>query len=370
MATDSDTTISEETTTTVTTEPIASDSDTTIEEEEVIIGDTSPVLDKSRESINTNVNNTTISSNKQLDLDRSILSIKQCIALSEAEIKQLCQLVSDVLMEEANVQPILSPVTICGDIHGQFFDILELLRIGGQVEEGQRYIFMGDFVDRGYHSVETLSLLFLLKARYTSSITLLRGNHESRQVTRVYGFYEEILTKYGNANVWRYCTDVFDLLPIGALVNGTIFCVHGGLSPDIATLDHLSMIDRKQEIPHAGAFADLMWSDPEDILTWGVSPRGAGWLFGKKVARQFNQLNGLQLICRAHQLVQDGYKYHFDKKNVITVWSAPNYVYRCGNVASILSFDENLNRDIKIFKDTEQSRQVVQNMKRPVPYFL
>ena len=245
--TDSDTTINtdEEETTTINTEE---------DEEETTIS-----LTKSRDSENnlnnlnnTNSNNTLMSSSSILDLDKSISSIKQCIALSEAEIKQLCQLVSDVLMEEANVQPILSPVTICGDIHGQFFDILELLRIGGDVENGERYIFMGDFVDRGYHSVETLSLLFLLKARYTSSITLLRGNHESRQVTRVYGFYEEILTKYGNANVWRYCTDVFDLLPIGALVNGLIFCVHGGLSPDIATLDHLSMIDRKQEIPHAG----------------------------------------------------------------------------------------------------------------------
>eukprot|EP01084_Bolivina_argentea_P094297 169521_1 len=350
---------------------ISEESDSCTSTEEIV----EPELNKSRDSIrltgnNTNALNTSMSTSSILDLDKAISSIKECIALSEAEIKQLCQLVSDVLMEEANVQPILAPVTICGDIHGQFFDILELLRIGGDPALGERYIFMGDFVDRGYHSVETLSLLFLLKARYTSQITLLRGNHESRQVTRVYGFYEEILTKYGNANVWRYCTDVFDLLPIGALVNGVIFCVHGGLSPDIATLDHLSMIDRKQEIPHAGAFADLMWSDPEDILTWGVSPRGAGWLFGKKVARQFNQLNGLQLICRAHQLVQDGYKYHFDKKNVITVWSAPNYVYRCGNVASILSLDDKLNRDIKIFKDTEQSRQVVANMKRPVPYFL
>ena len=237
-----------------------------------------------------------------LDLDKSIAQLKECKTLSESDMKQLCQRVSDVLMEEANVQPIPAPVTICGDIHGQFFDMLELFRQGGDCP-ATNYIFMGDFVDRGYHSVETLSLMFALKARYPSNVTLLRGNHESRQVTRVYGFYEEILQKYGNANCWRYCTDVFDLLPIGALVNGKIFCVHGGLSPDIATLDHLSMIDRKQEIPHAGAFADLMWSDPDDIQTWGVSPRGAGWLFGSKVARQFNHLNNLDLICRAHQVL-------------------------------------------------------------------
>ena len=273
-------------------------------------------------------------------------------------------------MEESNIVPVIAPVIICGDIHGQFYDLMELFNKGGGMAPLNNYIFMGDFVDRGYHSVETLTLLFLLKLKYSNNITLLRGNHESRQVTRVYGFYDEILQKYGNANCWRYCTDVFDLLPIGSLVNGKIFCVHGGLSPDIATLDHLSMIDRKQEIPHNGAFADLMWSDPEDIQTWGISPRGAGWLFGNKVSRQFNQLNNLELICRAHQLVNDGYKYHFHEKNVITVWSAPNYVYRCGNVASILSLDKELNRNIIIFKDTQQSRDINSNIKRNVPYFL
>eukprot|EP01084_Bolivina_argentea_P094298 169522_1 len=307
---------------------ISEESDSCTSTEEIV----EPELNKSRDSIrltgnNTNALNTSMSTSSILDLDKAISSIKECIALSEAEIKQLCQLVSDVLMEEANVQPILAPVTICGDIHGQFFDILELLRIGGDPALGERYIFMGDFVDRGYHSVETLSLLFLLKARYTSQITLLRGNHESRQVTRVYGFYEEILTKYGNANVWRYCTDVFDLLPIGALVNGVIFCVHGGLSPSINTLDQIRLIDRKQEVPHDGAMCDLMWSDPEDIEAWGISPRGAGYLFGKSVVAQFCQTNKLEKICRAHQLVMEGYKHMFDD-TVVTVWSAPNYCYR------------------------------------------
>ncbi|ETO11510.1 hypothetical protein RFI_25866 [Reticulomyxa filosa] len=130
------------------------------------------------------------------------------------------------------------------------------------------------------------------------------------------------------------------------------------------------MIDRKQEIPHSGVFADLMWSDPEDIDTWELSPRGAGWLFGHKVSDQFNQLNGVDLICRAHQLVQDGYKYHFEKENVITVWSAPNYVYRCGNVAAILQLDEKLNQEIKIFTETEQNKKALSLMKKNIMYFL
>ena len=113
----------------------------------------------------------------------------------------------------------------------------------------------------------------------------------------------------------------------------------------------------------------VLWSDPDDIDTWGISPRGAGWLFGWRVARQFNHLNGIDYICRAHQLVQDGIKYHFEEKSVITVWSAPNYCYRCGNVAALLKLDDNLKHEIQIFKDTEESKNVMNNLKKPL-YFL
>jgi serine/threonine-protein phosphatase 6 catalytic subunit len=183
--------------------------------------------------------------------------------------------------------------------------------------------------------VETIELLFALKCKYPGNLTLTRGNHESRQTTQFYGFYEEVKRKYGNVNVWKYVTDVFDYLPLGALVEGKIFCVHGGLSPDIKTIDQIRNIDRIKEIPHTGAFSDLMWSDPDHIKGWATSPRGAGWYFGSKVTRDFNDLNGLDLICRAHQLVQKGYLYWFDER-LCTVWSCPNYSYRMGNIASIL----------------------------------
>ena len=170
---------------------------------------------------------------------------------------------------------------------------------------------MGDFVDRGYNSVDTFQLLLCLKLKYPSHITLLRGNHETRQITTVYGFYDETIRKYGNANPWKYCTEVFDYLGISALVEGKIFCIHAGLSPEIKTVDQIRLIDRKMEIPHEGPFCDLMWSDPEDIETWAMSPRGAGWLFGSKVTTEFNHINDFTLIARAHQLVMDGYKYWF-----------------------------------------------------------
>jgi hypothetical protein len=137
--------------------------------------------------------------------------------ISEHEVKQLCDRVKEIFMSESNVQPVSAPVIICGDIHGQYYDLLSLFDTGGKIPNS-RYIFMGDYVDRGYNSVETIELLLCLKLKYPGHITLLRGNHESRQICYSYGFYEEITKKYGNGNPWKYFTDIFDYMPIGAVV--------------------------------------------------------------------------------------------------------------------------------------------------------
>jgi len=205
----------------------------------------------------------------------------------------------DLLVEESNIVNLYSPITICGDIHGQFFDLMELFKYGGECPR-TNYLFMGDFVDRGFYSVETFLLLLSLKVRYPEKIYLIRGNHESRQITQVYGFYDECLRKYGSVNVWRYCTEIFDFLPLAAIIDEQVFCVHGGLSPSIETLDQIKTIDRKQEVPHDGPMCDLMWSDPEEMSGWGVSPRGAGFLFGKDKVDEFNHRNEINLIARAH----------------------------------------------------------------------
>jgi len=258
-------------------------------------------------------------------------------------------------MEEGNVQPVCAPVTVCGDVHGQFYDLKELFKIGGEIPS-TNYVFLGDFVDRGKHSVETIELLLCLKARWPDKITLLRGNHESRQITRSYGFYDECLQKYGNANPWHYFMEVFDYFNLAAVIDGRILCVHGGLSPMIRTLEQIQEIDRVREIPHEGKFCDLVWSDPAIIDRWMLSPRGAGYHFGGKVTKEFNHINGLELICRAHQLVQEGFNYMFPAKNLVTVWSAPNYCYRCGNVASILAFDDKLHREFRMFKEVQDPK--------------
>ena len=303
------------------------------------------------------------------DVDIWLETVKNGTILPERELRILCEKVKEILIEESNVQPVKAPVTICGDIHGQFHDLLELFNKGGEIPN-TRYIFMGDFVDRGFNSVETFQLLLCLKLKYPSHITLLRGNHETRQITTVYGFYDETIRKYGNANPWKYCTEVFDYLGIGAVVEGKIFCIHGGLSPEIKTIDQVRLIDRRMEIPHEGPFCDLMWSDPEDIETWAMSPRGAGWLFGSRVTTEFNHINDISLIARAHQLVMDGFKYWFRDQNLVTVWSAPNYCYRCGNVASILNVNDKLVRTFEIFHALRDQTTRAIPYKTLVPYFL
>jgi len=302
------------------------------------------------------------------DLDRQIEMLRRCEIIKESEVKDLCRKAREILLEESNVQRVDSPVTICGDIHGQFYDLTELFKVGGDCPQ-TNYLFMGDFVDRGFYSVETFLLLLALKVRYPDRIYLIRGNHESRQITQVYGFYDECLRKYGSVNVWRECTEVFDYLSLSAVIDDKIFCVHGGLSPSINTLDQIRTIDRKQEVPHDGAMCDLLWSDPEDIEGWGLSPRGAGYLFGGDIVNQFNQINDLNLIARAHQLVMEGYKHMFNE-TLVTVWSAPNYCYRCGNVAAIMEVDENLKKNFKIFEAAPQEIRGVPAKRAAPDYFL
>ena len=250
-------------------------------------------------------------------------------------------------------------------------------------------------------SMSIIAFKTIVNFQYLIYLIYLFIFKKSRQITQVYGFYDECLRKYGNASAWRYCVSTFDCFTLAAVIDGRVLCVHGGLSPEIRTLDQIRSIDRQQEIPHEGAYCDLVWSDPEDSIShsdppWQVSPRGAGFLFGARVTDEFNEINNLELIARAHQLVMEGKKYHFPNKNLVTVWSAPNYCYRCGNVAAILTIAENevlfpssegednddgvekdkwnsvVSQTFKFFTETEHSAYGPKGEERTqiVPYFL
>jgi serine/threonine-protein phosphatase PPG1 len=284
------------------------------------------------------------------DLDECIERMLNGELLSVSTIKFICKKCIEILSEEPNVVPLQSPITLVGDVHGQFYDVLEIFRIGG-MPPYTNYLFLGDFVDRGYFSVETITLLTLLKVRYPSRMTLIRGNHESRHTSQSYGFYKECITKYGDFTVWEYFCDMFDYMPLGALIDNDLLGIHGGLSPSLQTIDQINSIYRFQEIPLEGSFTDLVWCDPkEDHKGFQKSGRGAGYTFGKDVVDKFNHTNGLTCIARAHQLCMKGYEILFDK-SFITVWSAPNYCYRMQNKASILEITETGEKKFNIFEE-------------------
>ncbi|KAG9412927.1 putative serine/threonine protein phosphatase [Aphanomyces cochlioides] len=247
-----------------------------------------------------------------------------------------------------------APITICGDIHGQFSDLLTLMNL----DIGQRMLFLGDFVDRGSQSVETISFLLVRMMRFPDSTFLIRGNHESRQTTSVYGFQTECDKKYnGDPRVYKAFMDVFDYLPLGAIVNNQLMAIHGGLSPAIHYVDQIRMINRVMEIPSDGPFADMVWSDPDPkSIGFHMSPRGAGYMFGGDIVEKFLHLNHLEHISRAHQLCMEGYQVLF-RDTFSTIWSAPNYCYRFGNLASVMSVDDQMVREFKIFHQAGATTQ-------------
>ena len=214
-----------------------------------------------------------------------------------------------------------------------------------------------------------MSYLLALKVRYKNRIFLTRGNHESRQITKEYGFYDECLRKFSNPLVWKWFTDLFDYLPLTAIVDTKFFCLHGGLSPNIESLDHVKMLDRFHEVPNDGTMCDLLWSDPDDRLGFDPSPRGAGYVFGKDVSEEFCYKNGLKMIARAHQCINSGYQFwHNDK--VCTIFSAPNYCYRCSNDAAIMEIDEFQNTTFHTFDPAPRRGQGHIMSVRTPDYFL
>lgn len=213
-----------------------------------------------------------------------------------------------------------------------------------------------------------MTLLVLLKVRWPKRVCLLRGNHESRQITQVYGFYDECLRKYGDATAYKLLTDLFDFMPLTALVAGKVFCMHGGLSPSIPDLDTVKSIDRVQEVPHEGSMCDLLWSDPDERVGWGISSRGAGYTFGSDVSHAWHARNGTELIARAHQLVMEGYNWSHEGA-LVTVFSAPNYCYRAGNKAAIMEVDDKLQYSFQVFEYAERT-SAPNVVVRPPDYFL
>lgn len=188
-----------------------------------------------------------------------------------------------------------------GDIHGQYYDLLRLFDYGG-FPPRSNYLFLGDYVDRGKHSLETICLLLAYKIKYPENFFLLRGNHECASVNRIYGFYDECKRRY-NVRLWKIFTDCFNCLPVAAVIDEKIVCMHGGISPELQNLDQIRRIRRPTDVPSSGLLCDILWSDPSsEIQGWGPNERGVSCTFGPDRVHNFLQRNHLDLLCRAHQV--------------------------------------------------------------------
>eukprot|EP00518_Triparma_eleuthera_P020765 CAMPEP_0197549786 /NCGR_PEP_ID=MMETSP1320-20131121/3588_1 /TAXON_ID=91990 /ORGANISM="Bolidomonas sp., Strain RCC2347" /LENGTH=396 /DNA_ID=CAMNT_0043110065 /DNA_START=34 /DNA_END=1220 /DNA_ORIENTATION=- len=259
----------------------------------------------------------------------SLLSLRSCPPGTQATLPAphlftLLSLVRPLLLSGPMLLRVDAPVKIIGDVHGQYMDLMRLLEYG-EFPPDTQYLFLGDYVDRGKQSIETITLLLCYKIRYPHSVHLLRGNHESASINRIYGFYDELKRRYG-VKLWKAFNDAFQCLPAAAVVAGRILCMHGGLSPSLRAPSAIEELPRPCDVPDSGLLCDLLWSDPSPEPGWGPNDRGVSCTFGADVVRSFLAAADLDLIVRAHQVVEDGYEF-FAGRGLVTVFSAPSY---CG----------------------------------------
>lgn len=262
--------------------------------------------------------------------------------LKKREISYLCNQVRPILISQPVFLELIPPLTICGDIHGQFFDLLRTFEAGGSPEL-TNYLFLGDYVDRGEYSISVICLLFAYKIKYPNNFFLLRGNHESALINKEYGFYDECREIYCYS-VWREINDVFEWLPISASIDSRILCIHGGISPELKSLDDLRNIKRPTEIPEHGLLSDILWSDPDPRCPeWGESDRGTSFIFGLRPLKALLSDIGFDLIVRAHQAIDSGYDLPFSPdRSMVTIFGAPNYAGEFQNKAAMMHISERM----------------------------
>lgn len=291
--------------------------------------------------------------------------VTKSLCLKNIEITTICQAAREVFLSQPTLIELSPPVKIVGDVHGQYSDLIRLFEMSG-FPPSSNFLFLGDYVDRGKQSLETILLLLCYKIKYPENFFLLRGNHECANVTRVYGFYDECKRRC-NIKIWKTFIDVFNCLPIAAVVASKIFCVHGGLSPSLSSMDDIRRISRPTDVPDYGLLNDLLWSDPSDTaLDWEDNERGVSYCFGKTVIAAFLARYDFDLICRAHMVVEDGYEF-WNERTLVTIFSAPNYCGEFDNFGSIMSVSSDLLCAFELLKPLDAAqlkKEMAKNRRR------
>jgi len=277
------------------------------------------------------------------------------VNLSSDEVNYLIDESTTIFINQPALLEIEAPVQIVGDIHGQYADLLRLFEHCGFPPESN-YLFLGDYVDRGKNGLECRSLLLAYQIKYPENFFLLRGNPECASINRIYGFYDECKRRY-NIKMWKKFQDAFNAMPFAAVIDEKIFCVHAGLSPDLNNPDQIKRIQRPIDVPDAGLTCDLLWSDPEaDIDGWAENDRGVSYTFGADIVSKFLVKHDYDLIVRAHQVVEDGYEFFADRQ-LVTIFSAPNYCGEFDNAGAVMAVDESLMCSFRILKPAEKQQK-------------
>ena len=314
------------------------------------------------------------------------------IAVSDATT--LCNQAREVLLSQPMLLELGAPIKICGDVHGQYTDLLRLFEYGGFPPEAN-YLFLGDYVDRGKQSLEVVCLLFAYKIKYPENFFILRGNHECAGINRIYGFYDECRRRF-SVKLWKQFCNTFNCLPCCAVIDDKIICMHGGLSPELSQMEQIANIARPCDVPDTGLLCDILWADPDSGITvsaardcafcfigrksdvlmsmfttsnftlachldagfqgWGENDRGVSFTFGGDVVRQFLRRHDLDLVVRAHQVVEDGYEF-FAGRELVTVFSAPNYCGEFDNAGAMMTVDDTLMCSFQILKPASATQQ-------------
>ena len=268
-------------------------------------------------------------------------SICQELNIKEDECNYVIDKAYGILEKEESLLKISAPLYICGDIHGQYYDLLRVFDILKYPPQST-FLFLGDYVDRGKQSLECLLLLLCLKIKYPDKIFLLRGNHECEALNKMYGFFDECKRRL-SIKCFKKIITLFNIMPISALINENILCMHGGLSKELQNIEQINKILRPTDIPNEGLLCDILWSDPNESLNedFGSNERNISVTFSKDVVKNFLEKNNLDLICRAHQVVEEGFEFFADMK-LVTIFTAPNYMGEFDNNGGILEVGEDL----------------------------